>query len=134
MKVFIYTFVVFIAINIHVHLTPYQVQDDRRPWIRKEEKTFTDLLRRLGAQVTRHLHYDSQTANLMTHFEVLQAFCQHIHNQNQQQQQQQQLHSQQLQQQQQQQGQMSPQQTPNNAQNNEQPQHTQPQAQTSEEK
>uniref|UniRef100_A0A1I8PM39 Uncharacterized protein n=1 Tax=Stomoxys calcitrans TaxID=35570 RepID=A0A1I8PM39_STOCA len=72
------------AINIHVHLTPYQVQDDRRPWIRKEEKIFTDLLRRLGAQITRHLHYDSQTANLMTHFEVLQAFCQHIHSQNQQ--------------------------------------------------
>ncbi|XP_075147286.1 mitochondrial protein C2orf69 homolog isoform X2 [Haematobia irritans] len=70
------------AINIHVHLTPYQVQDDRRPWIRKEEKIFTDLLRRLGAQITRHLHYDSQTANLMTHFEVLQAFCQHIHSQN----------------------------------------------------
>ncbi|XP_037805613.1 UPF0565 protein C2orf69 homolog isoform X2 [Lucilia sericata] len=114
------------AINIHVHLTPYQVQDDRRPWIRKEEKTFTDLLRRLGAQVTRHLHYDSQTANLMTHFEVLQAFCQHIHNQNQQQQ----LHSQQLQQQG---GQLTQQQTPNNAQNNDQ-QHPQPQSQTSEEK
>lgn len=72
--------------NIHVHLTPYQVQDDRRPWIRKEEKIFTDLLRRLGAPITRHLHYDSQTANLMTHFEVLQAFCQHIHALNQQQQ------------------------------------------------
>ncbi|XP_046806692.1 mitochondrial protein C2orf69 homolog isoform X1 [Lucilia cuprina] len=114
------------AINIHVHLTPYQVQDDRRPWIRKEEKTFTDLLRRLGAQVTRHLHYDSQTANLMTHFEVLQAFCQHIHNQNQQQQ----LHSQQLQQQG---GQLTQQQTHNNAQNNDQ-QHPQPQSQTSEEK
>lgn len=77
-------FFCLLAINIHVHLTPYQVQDDRRPWIRKEEKIFTDLLRRLGAQITRHLHYDSQTANLMTHFEVLQAFCQHIHNQNQQ--------------------------------------------------
>ena len=69
----------YLGINIHVHLTPYQVQDDRRPWIRKEEKIFTDLLRRLGAPINRHLHYDSQTANLMTHFEVLQAFCQHIH-------------------------------------------------------
>lgn len=104
------------------------MQDDRRPWIRKEEKTFTDLLRRLGAQVTRHLHYDSQTANLMTHFEVLQAFCQHIHNQNQQQQQQQQLHSQQQLQQEQ-----LTQQILNNAQNNDQ-QHPQPQSQTSEEK
>ncbi|CAD6993275.1 UPF0565 protein C2orf69 homolog isoform X2 [Ceratitis capitata] len=77
------------GMNIHVHLTPYQVQDDRRPWIRKEEKIFTDMLRRLGAPITRHLHYDSQTANLMTHFEVLQAFCQHIHTLNQQQQMQQ---------------------------------------------
>lgn len=33
----------------------------------------------MGAPINRHLHYDSQTANLMTHFEVLQAFCQHIH-------------------------------------------------------
>lgn len=75
------------GMNIHVHLTPYQVQDDRRPWIRKEEKIFTDMLRRLGAPITRRLHYESQTANLMTHFEVLQAFCQHIHDFSQQQQQ-----------------------------------------------
>ncbi|XP_018783499.1 PREDICTED: cAMP-specific 3',5'-cAMP phosphodiesterase 4 isoform X2 [Bactrocera latifrons] len=87
------------GMNIHVHLTPYQVQDDRRPWIRKEEKIFTDMLRRLGAPITRHLHYDSQTANLMTHFEVLQAFCQHIHTLNQQQQLQQQQTAQQQQQQ-----------------------------------
>lgn len=73
--------------NIHVHLTPYQVQDDRRPWIRKEEKLFTEMLRRLNAPITRHLHYDNQPANLMTHFEVLQAFCQHVHALNQQQQQ-----------------------------------------------
>ncbi|XP_017849149.1 UPF0565 protein C2orf69 homolog [Drosophila busckii] len=72
------------GMNIHVHLTPYQVQDDRRPWIRKEEKLFTEMLRRLNAPITRHLHYDSQPANLMTHFEVLQAFCQHVHNQQQQ--------------------------------------------------
>nr|XP_017021450.1 UPF0565 protein C2orf69 homolog isoform X1 [Drosophila kikkawai] len=84
------------GMNIHVHLTPYQVQDDRRPWIRKEEKLFTEMLRRLNAPITRHLHYDNQPANLMTHFEVLQAFCQHVHALNQQQQQ--------LQQQQQQQG------------------------------
>ncbi|XP_028899032.1 uncharacterized protein LOC105216800 isoform X2 [Zeugodacus cucurbitae] len=87
------------GMNIHVHLTPYQVQDDRRPWIRKEEKIFTDMLRRLGAPITRHLHYDSQTANLMTHFEVLQAFCQHIHTLNQQLQMQQQQQSAQQQQQ-----------------------------------
>ncbi|EDV42672.1 uncharacterized protein Dana_GF18110, isoform A [Drosophila ananassae] len=88
------------GMNIHVHLTPYQVQDDRRPWIRKEEKLFTEMLRRLNAPITRHLHYDNQPANLMTHFEVLQAFCQHVHALNQQVQQ----HQQQQQQIQQQQG------------------------------
>jgi len=45
------------------------------------------MLRRLNAPITRHLHYDNQPANLMTHFEVLQAFCQHVHALNQQQQQ-----------------------------------------------
>ncbi|XP_017141968.1 UPF0565 protein C2orf69 homolog [Drosophila miranda] len=83
------------GMNIHVHLTPYQVQDDRRPWIRKEEKLFTEMLRRLSAPITRHLHYDNQPANLMTHFEVLQAFCQHVHALNQQQLQQQQQQQQQ---------------------------------------
>lgn len=77
--------IVVAGMNIHVHLTPYQVQDDRRPWIRKEEKLFTEMLRRLNAPITRHLHYDNQPANLMTHFEVLQAFCQHVHSLNQQQ-------------------------------------------------
>lgn len=114
--------------NIHVHLTPYQVQDDRRPWIRKEEKIFTDMLRRLGAPITRHLHYDSQTANLMTHFEVLQAFCQHIHTLNQQQQLQMQQQQQTTQQQQQQASALQPlQQSSSNIQINEQLQQQQTQ-------
>ncbi|KAF4517493.1 hypothetical protein B566_EDAN004532 [Ephemera danica] len=65
-----------LGIGIHVHVTPYQVQDERRPWIRKEEKTFTELLRRLGAPVTRTLHFENQPASLLTHFEVLTAFRQ----------------------------------------------------------
>lgn len=56
-------------------MTPYQVQDDHRPWIRKEEKAFTDLLKRLGASLTRNLHAsDSNVSNLFTHFEVLHGF------------------------------------------------------------
>ncbi|XP_054725596.1 putative uncharacterized protein DDB_G0271606 isoform X1 [Anastrepha obliqua] len=118
------------GMNIHVHLTPYQVQDDRRPWIRKEEKIFTDMLRRLGAPITRHLHYDSQTANLMTHFEVLQAFCQHIHALNQQQQLQMQQQHQTTQQQQQQTSALQPlQQSSSNIQMNDQLQQQQQQLQ-----
>lgn len=65
-----------LGIGIHIHVTPYQVNDDRRPWIRKEEKTFGDLLRRLGAPVQRTLHFENQVASLCTHFEVLSVFRQ----------------------------------------------------------
>lgn len=64
-----------LGINIHIHVTPYQVQDDHRPWIRKEEKAFADLLKKLGANLTRHLHAsDTNGTNLFTHFEVLHGF------------------------------------------------------------
>lgn len=64
-----------LGIAIHVHVTPYQVQDDHRPWLRKEEKAFTDLLKRLGCNITRNLHSnDSNISNLFTHFEVLENF------------------------------------------------------------
>nr|CAD7269370.1 unnamed protein product [Timema shepardi] len=65
-----------LGIGIHIHVTPYQVQDERRPWIRKEEKVFGDLLRRLGAPVNRTLHFENQVASLYTHFEVLTVFKQ----------------------------------------------------------
>lgn len=73
----IYILCSFMAgIGIHIHVTPYQVHDERRPWIRKEEKAFGDLLRRLGAPVHRTLHFENQVASLYTHFEVLNAFRQ----------------------------------------------------------
>ncbi|CAG9807763.1 unnamed protein product [Chironomus riparius] len=64
-----------LGVAINVHVTPYQVQDDHRPWLRKEEKVFTDLLKRLGCNITRTLHSnDSTISNLFTHFEVLENF------------------------------------------------------------
>lgn len=61
-------------INLHVHVTPYQVKDERRPWIRKEEKTFTELLKKFGAPIIRCLHYESNHGNLYTHFALLNDF------------------------------------------------------------
>ncbi|CRK94496.1 CLUMA_CG008001, isoform B [Clunio marinus] len=64
-----------LGISVHVHVTPYQVQDDHRPWLRKEEKQFTDLLKKLGCLLSRTLHSgDSNMSNLFTHFEVLENF------------------------------------------------------------
>ncbi|XP_035906865.1 UPF0565 protein C2orf69 homolog [Anopheles stephensi] len=67
-----------LCINVHVHVTPYQIQDDHRPWIRKEEKAFTELLKRLGAAFDRHLYpSEANSTNLYTHFDVLNRFRQH---------------------------------------------------------
>lgn len=63
-----------LSVNIHVHVTPYQVNDDRRPWIRKEEKAFCDLLRRLNAPIERFFHFENQLPTLLTHFEVHNVF------------------------------------------------------------
>lgn len=62
------------GIGVHIHVTPYQIQDDRRPWIRKEEKSFGDLLRRMGAKVHRTVHFENIPPNLITHFDVLGVF------------------------------------------------------------
>lgn len=63
-----------LGIKVHVHVTPYQINDDRRPWIRKEEKMFSDLLQRLGAPVNRVVHFENVFPNLLMHFDILTAF------------------------------------------------------------
>uniref|UniRef100_A0A161MMS5 Uncharacterized protein n=1 Tax=Triatoma infestans TaxID=30076 RepID=A0A161MMS5_TRIIF len=63
-----------LGIRVHVHVTPFQINDDRRPWIRKEERSFTEWLKRLGAPLTRHIHFDSLPPSLATHLELITAF------------------------------------------------------------
>lgn len=64
----------FSGIRIHVHVTPYQIEDERRPWIKKEEKTFSDVLIKMGAPVVRKVHFANVTASLLSHFNILQEF------------------------------------------------------------
>ncbi|XP_049870547.1 mitochondrial protein C2orf69 homolog [Pectinophora gossypiella] len=62
-------------VNIYIHVSPYQVQDEGRPWIGREEKAFTALLRKLGAKVQRYLHSEvGAPHNLHMHFDVLGNF------------------------------------------------------------
>ncbi|XP_013137634.1 PREDICTED: UPF0565 protein C2orf69 homolog [Papilio polytes] len=65
-------------IKIFVHVSPYQVEDEERPWIGREERAFTALLTKLGAQVKRYLHSQPGAPHsLHMHFEVLTAFATH---------------------------------------------------------
>lgn len=76
-------------VTMHVHVTPYQVEDQRRPWIRKEERIFTDTLGRYGATLNRFLHFSEEgvernaestvstadtTIDISMHFNVLNVF------------------------------------------------------------
>lgn len=61
-------------ITIHIHVTPYQVRDEFRPWIGKECKSFHDILRRAGAKVNYSLHFEEEAPTLLLHFNVLNHF------------------------------------------------------------
>nr|XP_027219386.1 UPF0565 protein C2orf69 homolog isoform X1 [Penaeus vannamei] len=61
-------------LGIHIHVSPYQVQDDQRPWIRKECKAFYNVLRRNGANISYTLHCEHELPSLFSHFKVLDLF------------------------------------------------------------
>lgn len=63
---------------MHVHVTPYQIEDERRPWIKKEEKTFSDTLMKSGVAVQREVHFTNSPPNLFSHFDLLAVFWQNV--------------------------------------------------------
>ena len=64
----------FLGIKVHIHVTPYQMKDTNRPWIKAEEKKFRTELIKNGANVTRVLHSDGKDRNIDIHFNVLKSF------------------------------------------------------------
>lgn len=64
----------FAGINIHIHVSPYQIQDDRRPWIGKEEKAFYQALVKAGSPVQQTVHFRDLPPDINLHFELLNAF------------------------------------------------------------
>ena len=61
-------------IEVHSHVTPYQTQDDRRPWIGKEQKKFVGRLQRMGVAVNNTLHFAGEERCLNMHFGLLKEF------------------------------------------------------------
>jgi len=62
------------GILLHIHVTPYQMEDDQRPWIRKEEKLFTECLHKMKANITRKLHFAGEVPSIDLHFKILESF------------------------------------------------------------
>uniref|UniRef100_A0A147BGV5 Uncharacterized protein n=1 Tax=Ixodes ricinus TaxID=34613 RepID=A0A147BGV5_IXORI len=61
-------------IKVNIHVTPYQVLCNSRPWIGKEEKGFREMLKKLGMDVSRKLHYADEQPSLDMHFKLLEEF------------------------------------------------------------
>nr|XP_031844715.1 UPF0565 protein C2orf69 homolog [Nomia melanderi]XP_031844799.1 UPF0565 protein C2orf69 homolog [Nomia melanderi]XP_031844881.1 UPF0565 protein C2orf69 homolog [Nomia melanderi]XP_031844978.1 UPF0565 protein C2orf69 homolog [Nomia melanderi] len=60
-----------LKIGVHVHVTPYQVCDFHRPWIREEENQFCNILQSMGVPLKRILHFADEPRSLELHFNVL---------------------------------------------------------------
>lgn len=60
--------------EVHVHVTPQQVRDPNRSWIREEERDFVDKLRYHSVAVTEVLHFEHEERSLENHFRVLNTF------------------------------------------------------------
>ena len=59
---------------MEIHVTPYQIEDEQRPWIGKEEKIFSGLLKKLGAETNRVVHFKEEPPTLENHFRILDVF------------------------------------------------------------
>ncbi|XP_076246270.1 mitochondrial protein C2orf69 homolog isoform X2 [Calliopsis andreniformis] len=62
-----------LRINVHVHVTPYQIEDVSRPWIHEEENEFCSTLRDMGVSIKRVLHFADKPRSLKLHFNILKA-------------------------------------------------------------
>ena len=59
-----------------VYLTPYQMEDKSRSWIKKEEKKFVNLLRTYGSDIKEYFLFKGKLPSLEDHFAILKMFRQ----------------------------------------------------------
>lgn len=61
--------------NFQVHVTPYQISDTNRPWIKKEEEKFSEYLKKsMVTRFKRFVHFATEERSLEKHFQLLEHF------------------------------------------------------------
>ena len=60
--------------KLHVHVTPYQMNDPNRPQIKRHKLKFCEIVDSLGMALHDETHFRNQQCSIETHFEVLTAF------------------------------------------------------------
>jgi hypothetical protein len=63
-----------VAFEVHSHVTPYQINDNLRPWIGSEHKQFVEGLEKCNASVRNVLHFGNEPRSLLKHFQILDRF------------------------------------------------------------
>ena len=62
------------AMKLHVHVTPYQMDDRNRPQIKRHKLKFCEIVTSLGMALDDKTHFQNQKRSIETHFGVLTAF------------------------------------------------------------
>ena len=65
---------VSLKVHVHVHVTPYQMKDDFRKWIGKEEKMFVKKLKKMQMNIEEKVHFATVERSLLNHFLLLEQF------------------------------------------------------------
>lgn len=62
------------GIAIETHVTPYQMNDPMRKWMKTEHKRFVQGLQKLGVNVATTKHFEGEERSIDIHFGILKAF------------------------------------------------------------
>ncbi|XP_052532363.1 mitochondrial protein C2orf69 homolog [Tympanuchus pallidicinctus] len=62
------------GIEVHSHVTPYQVFDTMRSWIGREHEKFVQILEEFGVEINDQLHFADEVPSLDNHFRVHEVF------------------------------------------------------------
>ena len=62
------------AMEIFVHVTPYQMNDDNRPHIGRQKAIFCQLAKRNGLVLNDKTHFENEKRAIEIHFEILSSF------------------------------------------------------------
>ncbi|NXI39330.1 CB069 protein, partial [Galbula dea] len=62
------------GIEVHAHVTPYQVFDTMRSWIGREHDKFVQILEEFGVEINDRLHFADDVPSLDNHFRVHEVF------------------------------------------------------------
>ncbi|XP_034042774.1 UPF0565 protein C2orf69 homolog [Thalassophryne amazonica] len=62
------------GVEIHTHVTPYEVCDPMRAWVGCEHRQFIKMLQEFGAHPSQKLHFEHEPPSIENHFRVIQEF------------------------------------------------------------